>query len=108
MKTKEIPVEPGWFLEQAERRVKLGLIMAELVKSQNLQSQAAQIRTLVEDFAQSYEDPAEVIDWYYSQPQRLAQAEALVIEDNVVAWVLANAQTVSQAVSFDELMSNAA
>jgi len=108
MKTKDIPVEPAWFLEQAERRVKLGLIMAELVKSKELFSKPEQIRSLVEEFAQSYEDPSEVVGWYYSQPQRLAQAEALVIEDNVVSWVLANARTQEKAVSFDELMGNAA
>jgi trigger factor len=108
MKTKDIPVDPSWFLEQAERRVRLGLIMAELVKSRELFSKPEQIRAMVEEFAQSYEDPSEVIGWYYSQPQRLAQAEALVIEDNVVTWVLSNAQTTEKAVSFDELMGNAA
>lgn len=108
MKTQDIPVDPSWFVEQAERRVKLGLIMAELVKAKNLYSQPEQIRALVEEFAQSYEDPSEVIGWYYSQPQRLAQAEALVIEDNVVNWVLANAKTHDKSVSFDELMANAA
>jgi trigger factor len=108
MKTKDIPVDPSWFLEQAERRVKLGLIMAELVKAKELFSKPEQIRALVEEFAQSYEDPSEVIGWYYSQPQRLAQAEALVIEDNVVNWVLANAKTNEKTVSFDELMGNAA
>lgn len=108
MKTKDIPVDPSWFAEQAERRVKLGLIMAELVKSKELYSQPEQIRALVEEFAQSYEDPSEVVGWYYSQPQRLAQAEALVIEDNVVNWVLANAKTSDRAISFDELMGNAA
>lgn len=105
---KNIPVEASWFLEQAERRVKLGLIMAELVKSQELYSKPEQIRALVEEFAQSYEDPAEVVGWYYSQPQRLAQAEALVIEENVVEWVLNSAKTIEKALSFDELMGNAA
>lgn len=108
MKTKDIPVDPSWFLDQAERRVKLGLIMAELVKSKELFSKPEQIRALVEEFAQSYEDPSEVIGWYYSQPQRLAQAEALVIEDNVVTWVLANAKANEKPVTFDELMGNAA
>lgn len=108
MKTKDIPVDPSWFLEQAERRVKLGLIMAELVKAKDLFSKPEQIRALVEEFAQSYEDPSEVVGWYYSQPQRLAQAEALVIEGNVVDWALANAKTTDRTVSFDELMGNAA
>ena len=108
MKTKDIPVDPAWFVEQAERRVKLGLILAELVKARELYSKPEQVRALVEEFAQSYEDPSEVIGWYYSQPQRLAQAESLVIENNVVEWVFANAQTKNKEVSFDELMGQAA
>jgi len=90
------------------RRVKLGLIMAELVKEKGLQAKPEQVRSMVQDLAESYEDPAEVVRWYYSQPQQLAQAEALVVEDNVVAWVLENAQTVDKEVSFDELMGTAA
>ncbi|MBL8452705.1 MAG: trigger factor, partial [Zoogloea sp.] len=79
MKTKDLPIEPAWFAEQAVRRVKLGLIMSELVKSKELHAKPEQIRSIIEDFAASYEDPSEVVSWYYSQPQRLAQAEALVI-----------------------------
>ncbi len=108
MKTKDLPIDAAWFGEQAARRVKLGLIMSELVKSKELHARPEQIRATIEDFAASYEDPSEVVSWYYSQPQRLAQAEALVIEDNVVAWVVSNARTTDKAISFDELMGNAA
>jgi trigger factor len=108
MKTKDLPIESAWFTEQAVRRVKLGLIMSELVKSKELQAKPEQIRAVIEDFAASYEDPTEVVSWYYSQPQRLAQAEALVIEDNVVEWVVSNAKTTDVATSFDDLMGNAA
>ena len=108
MKTKDLPIEPAWFAEQAVRRVKLGLIMSELVKSKELHAKPEQIRAIIEDFAASYEDPSEVVSWYYSQPQRLAQAEALVIEDNVVQWVVSNAKTTDVTASFDDLMGNAA
>ena len=108
MKTKDLPIEPAWFAEQAVRRVKLGLIMSELVKSKELHAKPEQIRAIIEDFAASYEDPSEVVSWYYSQPQRLAQAEALVIEDNVVAWVVSNTKTTDVTASFDDLMGNAA
>ncbi|WP_341644618.1 trigger factor [Thauera sp. SDU_THAU2] len=108
MKTKDIPVDPSWFTEQAERRVRLGLIMAELVKANELHAKPEQVRTLVEEMAQSYEDPSELVRWYYAQPERLAQAEAVVIEDNVVAWVSEKAQTTDKDVTFDELMGNAA
>jgi trigger factor len=66
------------------------------------------VRALIDEQAQSYEQPEEVVRWYYSQPQRLAQVEALAIEENVVNWVVANAKTTDKAVSFDELMGNAA
>ena len=104
MNTKDLPVSADWFADQAERRVKLGLVLAELVSAKDLHAKPEQIRALIEDFAQSYEDPKEVIDWYYSQPQRMAQAEALVIEENAVDWVLSNAKTEDKAVAFDELM----
>jgi len=103
---KDMPIEPSWFAEQAVRRVKLGLVLAEVVKKNELHAKPDQIRALVDDYAQSFEDPAEVVKWYYSQPQRLAQAEAIVIEDNVVDWVLKNAQVTDKAVVFDEFMGN--
>jgi len=108
LKTKDIPVDPSWFGEQAERRVKLGLIMAELVKVNELHAKPEQVRALVEEMAQSYEDPAELMRWYYAQPERLAKAEAVVIEDNVVAWVSSKADATDKEVAFDELMGNAA
>lgn len=108
LKTKDIPVETSWFADQAERRVKLGLIMAEIVKANELHAKPEQIRALVEEMAQSYEDPAELVRWYYAQPERLSQAESVVIEDNVVAWVTEKAETTDKQVAFDELMGNAA
>ena len=105
---KNMPVDANWFTAQAERRVKLGLIIAEVVKANDLHAKPEQVRTLIDEQAQSYEKPEEVVRWYYSQPQRLAQVEALAIEENVVNWVVANAQTTDKAVTFDELMGNAA
>jgi trigger factor len=105
---KNIPVEPSWFTDQAKRRVKLGLVLAELVKAKDLHARPEQVKTIVEDFAETFEDPKEVVRWYYSQPQRLAEAEALAMENNVVEWALANAKVVEAPVGFDELMGNAA
>ncbi len=99
----QVPVEA-----QATRRVKLGLVMAEMVKEKGLQARPEQVRALVQEMADSYENPAEVVRWYYSQPQQLAQAEALVIEQNVVDWVLANASVSDKDIAFDELMGTAA
>ena len=108
MDIKNMPVDASWFGAQAERRVKLGLIIAEAVKQNGLQAKPEQVRALIDEQAQSYEQPEEVVRWYYSQPQRLAQVEALAIEENVVSWVVANAKTADKAVAFDELMGNAA
>ncbi|WP_341675380.1 trigger factor [Niveibacterium sp. SC-1] len=106
MDASKMPFEPKWFEDQAVRRVKLGLLLAEVVKQNELQAKPEQIRALVDDYAQSFEEPAEVVKWYYSQPQRLAQAEAIVIEDNVVEWVLRNASVTDKAVAFDEFMGH--
>ena len=108
MNVKDLPVDPAWFKDQAERRVRLGLIMAELVKTKDLAARPEQIKRLIEDMAQSYEDPSELVRWYYASPERLSQAEAVVIEDNVVEWVVSQAQTTDTSVGFDELMGNAA
>ena len=107
MDASKMPIEPAWFTEQAERRVKLGLLLAELVKKNNLHATPEQMRAQIEEFAQSYEDPAEIVRWYYGEPQRMAPVEALVVEDNVVEWVLAHARSSDNLVSFDELMGAA-
>jgi trigger factor len=108
MSAKNIPVEASWFTDQATRRVKLGLILAELVKAKDLHAKPEQVRAIVDDFAATFEDPKEVVRWYYSQPQRLAEAEALALENNVVEWVLASANVTEKPISFDDLMGNAA
>ncbi len=108
MLAKNVPVDPSWFTEQATRRVKLGLILAELVKAKELHAKPENVRTIVDDFAQTFEDPKEVVRWYYTQPQRLAEAEALAIENNVVEWALTNAKVTEKTVGFDELMGNGA
>jgi trigger factor len=104
MSAQNIPVQPSWFTEQAVRRVKLGLIVAELVKDKQLFAKPEQVRAVIEEFAETYEDPSEVVRWYYSQPQRMAEAESLVLENNVVDWVLGNAKVSEKPVSFEELM----
>ncbi|WP_186156778.1 trigger factor [Burkholderia gladioli] len=101
-----IPVE--MFKEQAERRVKLGLVIAELVKANGLEAKPEQIRAEVDEFAKSYEDPKEVVRWYYSNQQRLAEMEAFVVESNVVDFVLGKAKVTDKEVSFEALASASA
>ncbi len=104
MKTKDFPIQPEWFTDQAKRRVSLGLILAEVVKTEKLQATPEQVRAMVEESAQSYEQPEEVIRWYYAQPQRLGEVEGVAIENNVVEWVLGKAKVTDKAAVFDELM----
>ena len=101
---QQVPLNPQAFEETAKRRVALGLIIAELARSENLQPKPAEVRALVEQEAQSYESPAEVVKWFYMQPQRLSEMEALALETNVVKWVLTKAKVLDKPVSFDELM----
>jgi hypothetical protein len=101
----DAPIPAEMFAEQAERRVKLGLVLAELVKTNDLQAKPEQIRAEVDEFAKSYEDPKEVVRWYYSNQQRLAEMEAYVVESNVVDFVLGKARVSDKEVSFEELAS---
>ncbi|MGE5384772.1 MAG: trigger factor [Betaproteobacteria bacterium] len=104
MKPKDMPLQPEWFAEQAKRRVSLGLILAEVVKAENLKAKPEQIRALVEEAAQSYEQPKELIQWYYAKPERLSEVEGVAIENNVVEWVLSKSKVTEKAADFDELM----
>ncbi len=105
---KEGMLSADIFREPAERRVRLGLIIAEIVEANNLTAKPEQVRALVEDYAQGYEDPQEVVQWYYQDPQRLQQLESLALEDNVVAWVVSQVQVSDEPLEFDELMGRAA
>ena len=100
---KDMPIPAEMFTQQAERRVKLGLILAEIVKAHGLEAKADQIKAEIEDFAKSYEDPKEVMRWYYGDQQRLAEMEAYVLENNVVNFVCDKAKVTDKSVSFEEL-----
>lgn len=99
------PIPPDTFREQAERRVRLGLIVAEIVREHGLQAKPDQIRKQIEEFAQAYENPGEVVRHYFSDRNRLAEVEAIVVEQNVVDWALSKARVTDRALPFDELMS---
>jgi trigger factor len=103
----KVPVPAEEFRPQAERRVRLGLIVGELVRSKNLQAKPEQLQAHIEELSQSYEKPAEVVRWYLSDRQRMADVEAVVIESNVAAWVQSQAKVMDKSVAFDELMAQA-
>ena len=108
MNVKDVPFPPELFATQAERRVRLGLILSEFVKINNLQATPEQVKAQVEEFAQSYEDPREVFKYYFSDRNRLAEVEALTLEENVVNFVLGKAKVTEKLVAFDELMGSSA
>jgi trigger factor len=93
------------FTEQAEKRVRLGLVVGELVRTQKLQAKPEQLQAHIEEISQSYEKPAEVMRWYLSDRNRMAEVEAIVVENNVAEFVLAQAKVSEKEVPFDELMA---
>ncbi len=102
---EKAPIPEELFRPQAERRVRLGLVVAELVKANELHAKPEQIKAHIEELAASYEKPADVIRWYQSDNRRMAEVEAIVIENNVTEFVLAKAQVENKTVAFDELMA---
>ena len=91
-------------LDQAEQRVRLGLQISAIVEKEKITSTDDQIKALADNIAKSYEDPKEVVDWYLNNPQHKAELAAVVVENNVVAWVLKNAQVKKEPISFENLM----
>jgi trigger factor len=100
-------VSPEALEAQARRRVALGLILGEVVRTHDLGAKPEQVRALVTEHAQTYEQPFEVVKWIYSEPQRLSEFEGLAVESNVVNWVLDRAKVEDEAISFDKLMGGA-
>ncbi len=98
------PIPAEIFEPQAERRVRLGLVVGELVRANGLQAKPEQLQAHIEDMAQSYERPAEVVRWYLGDRNRMAEVEAVVIENNVADFVMAKAKVADKVVPFDELM----
>ena len=107
MNVAEIPMPTDLFEQRAQRRVALGLILAEIVQSKQLGAQSEQVMAMIEELAQSYEDPQNVINWYRETPEKMQEIESLVLENNVVEWVLGQAKIIDQTLAFDELMGKA-
>jgi trigger factor len=106
MKMQGVSLPPELFKERAERRVKLGLILADLAEKHDLKAKPEQIRALIEDLAQSYDEPEQMVNWYYADPARLQEIENLVIEENLMGWVLGKCKTTDKSMTFQELMGN--
>ncbi|MEO8507954.1 MAG: trigger factor [Betaproteobacteria bacterium] len=107
MKPEDIKLTPDLFRPQAEERVALGLILGDLVRAENLQAKPEQVKAMVQDIAQTYEQPEAVVRWHYEKPERLNEFEGMAVEHNVVEWVLAKAQVKDVPTSFETLMGPA-
>jgi trigger factor len=102
---EKAPIPAEIFKPQAERRVRLGLVVAELVRANDLRAKPEQLQAHIEELSQSYEKPSEVVRWYLSDRQRMAEVEAVVIENNVTEFVLGRAKVIDKVLPFDELMT---
>ena len=104
VKPQDLELSLDVFRPQAEERVALGLIIAELVRSEKLQAKPEQVKALVTETAQTYEQPDAVVRWHYEKPERLRDFEAMVLEQNVVDWILARAKVTDEPATFEQVM----
>jgi trigger factor len=104
-KPEDIKIEPQAFAAQAEERVALGLVLAELIRIEGLSAKPEKVRALIEETAQTYEQPAEVVKWHYAKPERLKDFEVLALEGNVVEWALGRMNVVEQPTTFEAVMN---
>jgi len=105
LKAEDLKLDPAMFRDQAWRRVKLGLLLAEIVKANDIKVDPERVKARVEEIAAPYEHPEEVVKWYYADPRRLGEVESLVYEDQVVDWVLENAKVEEKSHTFNEIMN---
>jgi trigger factor len=100
----DLPTSSDIFRPQAEDRVAIGLILNEIVRVNQLHPKPEQVRALVAEAAQSYEQPDAVIRWHYEKPERLNDFETAAVEHNVIEWALGRAQVEDQPTTFSALM----
>ncbi len=104
MTTQDLTLPPDLFTDRAARRIKLGLLVSDLVKKNDLGAKPEQVRKAIEEHAESFEQPDQLVRWYYGDPARLGEVEALVMEDNVVEWAMGKMKVEDKPTDFDELM----
>jgi trigger factor len=104
LKPEDLNLSREAFEEQAKRRVTLGLLLGDVIQQNAIQLDADKVRSTVEELAKSYENPEEVVAWYYADEKRLHDVEQMVLEDQVVEWLVAQAQVSDETISFSEVM----
>jgi trigger factor len=106
MKMKDMPFQPEMFKERAEKRVKLGIILSEVVQKHGLQARPEQTKAMIEDYAQGFDEAEQIIRWYAADPKRMIEVENLVLEENLVDWVMGQAKTTDKQAEFNDLMES--
>ena len=104
MDPEQAGLEPGMFEEEARTRVSLGLVLAEVMRSNEIKPDPQKVRARIESIASTYEQPDEVVSWYYGNRERLADVETTVLEEQVVDWILERATVTADPTGFQELM----
>jgi len=108
IKTEDLKLPREMFEEQAKRRVSLGLLLGEIIQTNNITLDNDKVRAKIEALSQSYERPEDVITWYYADKSRLADVQQLVLEDQTVDWLLAQANITDEVVNFNDVMEKQA
>ncbi|MEO8342367.1 MAG: trigger factor [Gallionella sp.] len=106
VKMKGMPLHADMFKERAEKRIKLGLILAELKQKYGVDVQPHQVKTMIEDYANTFDESEQIIRWYAADPKRMLEVENLVLEENVVSWAMSQAKVTDKPAVFNELMGN--
>lgn len=104
MKLEDLKLPRDVFEEQAKRRVALGLILGEIIQKNAIKLDSNKVRSTIEDLARSYERPDDVINWYYSDESRLTDVQQMVLEDQVIEWLVARAKVSDETVNFNDVM----
>ena len=97
--------DPEQFTDQARKRVTLQLLLAEIIRKHELKAEPSRVRELIERDSQGYEDPAAIVNWYYEDQRRLAEVEAMALEETVIRWVSEKSQVTEVSLRFDDLMN---
>ncbi|MGJ0490533.1 trigger factor [Methylobacter sp.] len=105
MKLDDLKLPRDAFEEQAKRRVALGLILGEIIQKNDIKIDADKVRSAIEDMARSYERPEDVVKWYYSDESRLDDVRQMVLEDQTVEWLAAQAKVSDEPMKFDDVMN---
>ena len=102
---ERIGLEPDMFEKQARRQVALGLLVAEIVKEHRIEPEPERVRARIETIASTYQEPEKLVEWYYASRERLSDVESLVVEDQVVDWILERARVTEEPASFDRILN---